>query len=258
VATILESRFPRGTAPIHAYGALDDEAAPVVLLFMDGFGPRPALEKIAEGLAGEGYRVLMPDLFYDHRPYVPLDPKSIFSGGEDRQRLAKMFGALDQSKIDADILALLAFCTDRLGAAAPIGATGYCLGGRYALTAATLSDRVAFAAAFHGSNLAPEAGDGAHTRFSGKRARIYVGVAGIDPSFGAAEEGRLAAALREAGIDHIIETYAGAAHGFVMEDLPVANAAAAARHWQRLSTNLREVFAGAEGQIVAAAPETDG
>jgi carboxymethylenebutenolidase len=105
-----------------------------------------------------------------------------------------------------------------------------------------LSDRVVFAAAFHGSKLAPENDDGPHRHFAGKTARMYVGIAAGDPTFGAVEEGRLAAAFREAGINHVIETYAGAAHGFVMDDLPVFNATASNRHWQRLSTELREAF----------------
>jgi carboxymethylenebutenolidase len=252
MATTFASKFPRGTAPIHAHGALDDLTAPIVLLFMDAFGPRPALAKIAERLVGEGYRVLMPDLFYEHRPYVPLSPASIFSGGEDRQRLSVMFGAIDQAKIDADIRALLAFCAERFGSAAPIGATGYCMGGRFALTAATLSDRVVFAASFHGSKLAPEEDEGPHRHLAGTTARLYIGIADNDPTFGAAEEGRLATALREAGSNHVIETYAGAAHGFVMEDLPVANPSAANRHWLRLSTELREAFSagGERGRLL--------
>jgi dienelactone hydrolase len=51
---------------------------------MDGIGPRPTLDGIAERLVGEVYRVLLPDLFYDHLPYAPLDPQSILRGGEDR------------------------------------------------------------------------------------------------------------------------------------------------------------------------------
>jgi carboxymethylenebutenolidase len=248
MAVILETAFPRGKAPIYGYGAIDDAAAPIVFLFMDAYGPRPALDRIAEPLASEGYRVLIPHLFYDHLPYEPLSPVSVFGGGEARQRLMKMFGALDQAKIDADVRALLAFCTERFGNTAPIGVTGYCMGGRYALTAATSSSRVVFAASFHGSNLALESGDSPHTRFGGIRSRIYIGVAAIDPMFGGAEEGRLAAALRDANVDHVIETYAGAAHGFVMDDLPrAADPAAAARHWLRLSTGLREAFSRPEG-----------
>src|ERR1022692_2449874 len=176
MAVIFENKFPRGIAPIHAYGALDDSAAPIVLLFMDGFGPRSTLDRLAERLVGEGYRVLIADLFYEHRPYVPLSPSSIFSGGEDRQRLATMFGAIDQAKINADIQALLTFCTEHFGSTAPIGATGYCMGGRYALSAAALSERVVFAASFHGSKLAPEKDDGPHLHFAGKTSRIYVGI----------------------------------------------------------------------------------
>jgi carboxymethylenebutenolidase len=247
MAVILESTFPRGTAPICAYGTLENSATPIVLLFMDAFGPRPTLDKIAERLVSEGYRVLLPHLFYDHLPYAPLHPQSVFSGGDDRQRLMKMVGARDQSKIDADIVALLTFSAEKLGSRAPIGVTGYCMGGRYALTAATLSPRVVFAAAFHGSNLAPESGDSPHRRFTGVRSRVYVGVADKDSLFGGAEEGRLAAALRDANTDHVIETYAGAAHGFVMDDLPAANPDAATRHWLRLSTELREAFSRFKG-----------
>lgn len=57
----------------------------------------------------------------------------------------------------------------------------------------------------------------------------------------APEAGRLATALREGGVDHAMETYAGAAHGFTMKDLPV-HEAAADRHLQRLSGLLREVL----------------
>lgn len=246
MSILVERAFPRGTAPIRVYGDIEADTAPIVLLFMDAFGPRPMLDRIAERLVGEGYRVLLPDLFYDHLPYVPLNPQSVFSGGDDRQRLMNMFGALDQAKIDADVQALLAYAAELPGSA-PIGATGYCMGGRFALTAATLSSRVVFAAAFHGSNLAPADRPGPHQRFAGMGARIYVGIAGIDPTFGGEEEGRLATALRNAGVDHTIETYASAAHGFVMEDLPAGNVAAANRHWACLSTQLRECFQAAEG-----------
>jgi carboxymethylenebutenolidase len=101
--------------------------------------------------------------------------------------------------------------------------------------------------AFPRGNLAPESGDSAHWRLVGVRSRIYVGVAEKDPMFGGAEDGRLAAVLRDAGVDHVIENYAGAAHGFVMDDLPVANLAAASRHWLRLSTELREAFSRFKG-----------
>jgi carboxymethylenebutenolidase len=210
---------------------------------MDAFGPRPALFAIAERLAQEGYRVLVPHLFYDHLPFAPLVPKAVFSDSREMQRLMDMFRAIDQRMIDADVSSLLSFVDGQLGMKVPIAATGYCMGGRYALTAAAASSRVVFAASFHGANLALDRDDSPHRRLRGLKSRIYVGVADVDSMFGGAEEGRLAAAFREGGVDHIIETYAGCHHGFVMQDLPVHDAIAAERHFTRLSGHLRETFA---------------
>ena len=145
-----------------------------------------------------------------------------------------LIGGLDQDALDADVQGLLGLCRELSDGPARIGATGYCMGGRYSLTAASLGAEVLAAASFHGSGLAPESGASAHGRLSGTKARIYIGVADLDPTFDAAEQGRLAAALREARTGHMIESYPNAAHGFVMADLPVYNEAASRRHHERL------------------------
>ena len=228
-----------GTCPVLLIGDAGDRSTPIVILFMDAFGPRPVLFELAESLAADGYRVLLPDLFYRHAPYRPLDPQSLFSGGEDRARLHVLIGGLDQNALDADVTGLLQLCRELSDGPARIGATGYCMGGRYVLTAASLATEVLAAACFHSSGLAPEAGPSAHTRLFGTRARIYIGVADPDPTFDAAEQGRLAAALRSARTDHMIESYPDAAHGFAMADLPVYSPKAYQRHRERL----RELFA---------------
>jgi carboxymethylenebutenolidase len=233
--------LPRGACPVELFGAPAAATAPVVLLFTDVFGPRPASFAIAEEIAALGCRVLVPQLFYDHLPFAPPDPVAMFKGDPaERQRVMGMFNALDQARIDGDVNALLEQAAQRLGAQAPIGALGYCMGGRYALTAASASPRVLAVATIHGSRLAPANGPGPHERLQGVKARIYVGVAATDPTFDAAEEGRLASALRAAGIDHMIETYAGTVHGFALADVPVHHPQAAARHRARLV----ELFAG--------------
>lgn len=240
--TETESELPRGKCHLRLFGNQQDAALPIVLVFMDAFGPRPTLYRICERLAGSGRRVILPDLFYAHAPYRPLDPANLFSGGDDRQRLMTLLGSLDQTALDSDVAGLLAFADTLPGSDAPIAATGYCMGGRFSLTAASLSQRVRAAASFHGSTLAPEQGASAHTRLAGTQARIYVGMAGTDPTFDAAEEGRLAFALREADVDHVLENYKGAFHGFVMDDLPAYSASATARHWQRLESLLDEAL----------------
>ena len=240
--TMFEADFPRGTCPIHAFGPAGDAGAPIVLLFPDAFGPRPASFNLAEQVAGQGWRVLMPTPFYEHLPFAPITPTSIFEAGPERDRLMGMFGSVSQENTDADVAALLDLAGNRYGDEAPIAALGYCMGGRYALTAICASARVRFAGAFHSGNIAPAEGDGPHRRFAAVNGRIYVGVAGIDPGYDAAEHGRLAEALRTADTDHVIETYAGAAHGWVFPDIPIYDEAAAAKHMRRIVEHFGEML----------------
>jgi len=237
----IEVPFPRGNCPVYIWGP-DDRKAPVVLFFPDAFGPRPTSFAVAEELAAEGWRVFMLDQFYQHIPYEPLTPKSLFEEGPERDRVMQMFMSIDMPKIDEDVAAMLALAEERSDPGAPFAATGYCMGGRYVLSAITGSERVVFAAAFHASNIAPAEGDSPHHRLASARGRIYIGVAGIDPMYGAEEHGRLAQALREADTDHVIETYHGVGHGWVFPDIQVYNAPAAARHMRRLKEHMAELF----------------
>jgi carboxymethylenebutenolidase len=48
--------------------------------------------------------------------------------------------------------------------------------------------------------------------------------------------------LADAGVDHLIETYPGARHGFAIPDHPVFDPGAAERHWAALFKLFDEVF----------------
>ena len=236
-----EAEFPRGKCPICCFGP-DEGSAPVVLFFPDAFGPRPASYAVAEDIAAAGWRVLMFDQFYDHIPYEPLTPKSLFEQGPERDRVTEMVMSVTMAKVDEDVAAMIALAEARSGPEVPFAAVGYCMGGRYALAAVTASPRVKFAGAFHASRIAPAEGDSPHQRFAGVKGRIYIGVAGIDPTYGAEEHGRLAQALRDADTDHIIETYHGMGHGWVYPDLAIYNEAGAARHVQRIREHFSEMI----------------
>ena len=241
--TKFEAPFPRGNCPIYSFGP-DDRSAPVVLFFPDAFGPRPASFAVAEEIAAEGWRVLMLDQFYEFIPYEPLTPKSLFEEGPERDRVMQMFMSITMAKVDADVTAMIALAEAQSNADAPFAAVGYCMGGRYALTAVTGSARVKFAGAFHSSNIAPAQGDSPHQRFADTKGRIYIGVAGVDPTYGAEEHGRLAQALRDADTDHIIETYHGMGHGWVYPDLAIYDAGGAKKHMARVKEHFAEVTAG--------------
>ncbi len=211
-----------------------------VILYMDAFGPRPALDGMAERLAAAGYAVLVPDLFYRAGAYGPFDTKTAFANETTRAELMALIGGTSQAMTARDTAAFLA-ALEAAGASGPIGTVGYCMGGARALTAAaSYPERVKAAASLHGGNLAGEAEDSPHRRAGEIKARVYVGQSGEDRSFPPEQSARLAQALREAGVDYVLENYVGCAHGWCVPDHAVFDSAGAERHWRRLLTFFEE------------------
>lgn len=209
---------------------------PAVIFFMDGLAIRPVLFDMCERLAGHGYVVALPDLFYRAGPYEPMDPKAVFAAPNFRDIVGPLMGTTDNRRAAADAGAVLAYLDTRddvLGS--KVGTTGYCMGGAISLTtAATYPDRIAAAASFHGGNLAADTELSPHRVVSKIKGRVYVAGADNDDSYPPEMAARLEAALTEAGVDHRCEIYQGALHGWTMTDFPVYDEPAAERHWTEL------------------------
>ncbi|KAA3449209.1 dienelactone hydrolase family protein [Mesorhizobium sp. SARCC-RB16n] len=213
-----------------------------VILYQDAFGPRPALDQMAERLAGEGYAVLVPDLFHRNAPYGPFDAKTAFTEEKTKTALMALVTGTTQEMTISDSGAFLEALAGE-GVTGPIGTVGYCMGGARALNAAaTYSDRIKAAASFHGGNLASDAADSPHRKAAAIKARVYVGMAGVDRSFPPEQSTRLEEALRNAEVDHAIENYVGMAHGWCVPDHSVFNAEGAERHWKRLTDLFAETL----------------
>lgn len=213
-----------------------------VILYQDAFGPRPALDGMAERLAGQGYVVLVPDLFYRNAPYGPFDAKTAFVEEKTKVALMTLVTGTTQEMTIRDSAAFLDALAGE-GVTGPIGTVGYCMGGARALNAAaTYPDRIKAAASFHGGNLASDAADSPHHKAASIKARVYVGMAGVDRSFPPEQSTRLEEALRNAEVDHVLENYLGMAHGWCVPDHSVYNEAGAERHWQRLITLFAETL----------------
>lgn len=210
---------------------------PAVLVFMDGRGIRPALFELGERLASHGYYVLLPDLFYRAGPYEAPTAQQFSDDPELRNRFrAKYMSTAGHANAKSDTEAFLAFLAEQ-GEVRPggVGTTGYCMGGGLSLAAAgNFPERVAAAASYHGGNLATDAADSPHLLAGRIKARVYVAGAIEDASFDDAQKARLSAALAQAGVQHTVETYAGARHGWVPTDSQVHHPEAAERHWRTL------------------------
>lgn len=218
-------------------------AKAAVILYMDAFGPRPVLDVMAERLAGQGYAVLVPDLFYRNAPYGPFDAKTAFAVEETKVALMALVTGTTQEMTIRDSGAFLDALASE-GITGPVGVVGYCMGGGRALNAAaTYPDRIVAVASFHGGNLASEAPDSPHRKAASIKARVYVGTAGVDRSFPPEQSARLAEALRVAEVDHVIENYVRVGHGWCVADHGVYDEAGAERHWKRLLAFFAETLA---------------
>lgn len=213
-----------------------------VLMYMDGIGFRPTLDTMAERFAGEGYLVLLPDLFYRSGHYGPLDGQTAFRNEDSKALILGMIRATTQDMTRRDGRAFLR-TLDEAGATGPIAVVGYCMGGARALhAAAAYPDRVRAAASFHGGNLASDAPDSAHLAAPDIKVRVYVGCAGVDATFPPEQSARLAEAFRRAEVDHVIENYVGMQHGWTIPDHTSFNAVGAERHWKHVLAFLAETL----------------
>jgi carboxymethylenebutenolidase len=243
--THVEIRTEDGICPASVFRASGSAGPwPGVIFYMDGPGIRPVLFEMAQRLANEGFLVLLPDMFYRAGPYEPVDPKTLFSDPEKRAGHARYFNSIDKTRAARDTQAFLHFLdAEHDLAGQKLGATGYCMGGGMALTvAAHYPERFAAAASFHGAALATDADDSPHKLANRIKAKVLVAGADKDKSFPPEQAALLASALEQAGVDHRVEIWEGAAHGWTMRDFAIYNEAAAERHFHELVALFRETL----------------
>ncbi|MFE2499292.1 dienelactone hydrolase family protein [Streptomyces scopuliridis] len=226
--------IPTADGQADAFAAFPDrgERHPGVLMYADAFGIRPVLREMARELAGHGYYVLVPNLFYRHGPAPVVElPEHI--GEEVRPAvIAQLMPLIEKhtaERVLRDADAYLRFLTTQpeVGAG-PVAVTGYCIGGLLAMrTAAAHPGQVAAVAGFHG----PVGADGPDSlhRLTGE---VHLGHAETDMT--PETLGELNRALDAAGVGYTSEIYPGTIHGFTMSDTDAFNPAALQRHWDRL------------------------
>jgi carboxymethylenebutenolidase len=225
-----------GTCPASLFTPDGPGPWPGVIFFMDGMGIRQALRDMARRLAAGGYAVLLPDLYYRSGSYPPMVPARVFADPEAKRALMALIGSLDRDAKIADAEAAAGFLSSRPEVKpGRLACTGYCMGGNIALTAAgAFPGRFAAIACFHGGGLATDDADSPHRHVRGIAGRVYVAGADEDAHFTEAQKQSLEQALAEAGVDHRVEIYKGARHGYAVPDHPAFDAAAAERHWREL------------------------
>jgi carboxymethylenebutenolidase len=237
VATIkLDVNTADGVMDVYLHPAPGGAAAPVVVLYPDAGGVRPAMHEMADRLASHGYCVAVPNVLYRSGKFAPFDMKTVWSDPSERARLSEVIKKADALSVMRDTASLLDAVSKYSGArSGPIGCVGYCMGGRLAFTASGAHpSRVAAAASIHGGNLATDDATSPHRQAARIGARLYFAVADNDGSCTPEHQTVLKAALDAANVRYQIELYPGASHGFAPPDSPVYDRASSERQWERV------------------------
>jgi len=220
----------------------DEGDHPAVLLFMDAFGIRPQIQEMAERIAGWGYTVLAPNLFYRDGVAAELAPKEDLSIAANREAymgtlMPRMRGfTLDQSGPDIEAYVATLLGMNGVSGTA-IGTTGYCMGGALSMrTAAAMPDKIAASGSFHGGNLANDRDHSPHRLLAEANpdTELYFGHADQDASMPTEAIELLESTLTEAGLAFTSELYPGALHGYTMADTSQYQEAGAERHYSAL------------------------
>ena len=221
-----------GHQPLPAFVVRPDGDArhPAVIFYMDAPGMREELRDMARRIAGEGYLVVLPDLYYriGTLRFAP-PPRS-----EDQYKV--IFAALDSftnAKSMEDTRAVLNWL-DRcpFAAAGPRGCIGFCMTGKTVMTAlGTFPDEIVAGVSMYGVGIVTDAADSPH---------LLAGQVGGVGYFAFAERDRhvpdhvvptLRKALAAAGAKVEIETYPDTDHGFSFWERDIYRHAAAESAW---------------------------
>lgn len=140
-----------GGSTMEAYLALPPgRRGPGLLLLQEIFGVNQHIRAVAEQYALAGFSVLAPDLFWRQGKRIELGYV-----GAERERALALMRTVTRDEVVADMEASLAALRGRSECAENVGAVGYCMGGRFAFTAASLCD-IDAAVCYYGGGIATQ------------------------------------------------------------------------------------------------------
>lgn len=233
--TEVDIRTSDGTSQAILYFP-DNDRAPGVIFLTDIGGLRPSQRNMARRIAGAGYTVLLPNIFY-RTSLLPVFDFPIELGEE---RTTRRFGELSRpltpEAMDRDAAEYVDFLAahDSVGRGG-MGVVGFCFSGAFALrTAAVRPHQIATAASFHGGRLYTDDPSSPHLVLPRVKARLYFGHAVEDRSMPAEAIAKLNEALKAWGGEHESEVYNGARHGWTVPDNPAYNHPQAERAFSKL------------------------
>jgi len=195
-----------------------------LLVFQEAFGVNAHIRDVTERFAREGYLAISPELF--HRTAPGLE-----AGYTNFGEVMPHMQALKDSALAADIQAAYQWLKDGEAKNLPVGATGYCMGGRTSVLAA-LTVPLACAVSYYGGGIAaggmfPPLTD----RLKDLKAPTMYFWGGLDAHIGGDAVRAVEDALSAAKKDYVNVVFSSADHGFFCDARASYNAVAARQAW---------------------------
>lgn len=238
VVTEKEFTYAEGGTPLKGFIAAPGDTSrkrPGVLVVHEWWGHNEHARAQARRLAEAGYVGLALDMYGDGRNTTHPDSANAFmmQAVSDQARMVARFRtALAELKRDPRV------------DSTQVAAIGYCFGGMVVLSMARAGEPLTAVGSFHGA-IPPEAA----VDSGSVKARMLIMTGGADPMVPAAQVDAFATAMRNAGAQVEVVTYANAMHGFTNPRADSAgvpglhyDAAVDTQSWDALRKMLSEVF----------------
>lgn len=220
---------------------------PGVVLVHEVFGVDPHMRSVAARLAGEGYVVLLPDLYAREGRPGPAPTASDPAPAWDRATLRAAAEGLPDRRASADLDAAAAFLAGRNDVEAErIAVLGFRRGGTLAFLACCTSTRFAAGVDFYGQPLYGELSANRPTQplelSLNLDCPLLAFFGGRDESIPPEAVERMRQSLEAGAKTHEIVTYPNARHGFFNDARATFDPEVAADAWIRTIAFLREVL----------------
>lgn len=177
--------------------------APAVVVIQEIFGVNKVMRDITDGLAGQGYLAVCPDLFWRIEPGIDITDQS-------KAEWDQAFHLFNTFKVDTgvqDIAAVVDHVRADPGCTGKVGAVGFCLGGLLAFLTATRTSADA-TVSYYGVGLDNVIGEAA-----GVTKPIMLHIAEEDGFVPKAAQAAIIAAVKDRA-NVTVHTYPGRDHAF--------------------------------------------
>jgi carboxymethylenebutenolidase len=145
---IVDIPTPTGVMRVYVHRPTHDKKVPAILFYSEIFQQTGPIERSARFMAGQGYAVLVPEVFHELNPIGTV--LGYDDAGRDKGNADK--AAKDVQGYDTDNRAMIEWLSKQDWCSGNVGAMGFCIGGHLAFRAA-LQPEVKATACFYATDL---------------------------------------------------------------------------------------------------------